>query len=211
MIFPENWIQELIDKNDIVDVVSSYVDLKPKGSRHWGCCPFHNEKTASFNVDAHKQFFYCFGCGTGGSVIQFIMKVENLSFPEAVEFLANRCGLALPQATDSIQEQKRQKAKKEYYEIMTKTARFYYNNLVTNGAEAVAYCKKRGLAPNIVKRFGIGYAKNEFHSLIDYLKSEGYSERQILNSGLAKRNEKGQMFDFFRNRLIFPIIDFMAM
>ena len=115
MIFPENWIQELIDKNDIVDVVSSYVDLKPKGSRHWGCCPFHNEKTASFNVDAHKQFFYCFGCGTGGSVIQFIMKVENLSFPEAVEFLANRCGLALPQATDSIQEQKRQKAKKEYY------------------------------------------------------------------------------------------------
>lgn len=159
MAYPDSWLNELLSKNDIVTVVSTYVELKPKGRRLWGLCPVHGEKTASFSVSPDRQLYYCFGCHIGGSVIQFIMDVEHLTFPEAVEFLANRAGMAMPEEVNDAAMQRERARRERLSEACNLAARFYMETLLgEEGAAGRAYLKKRGITSESVKRFGIGYA-----------------------------------------------------
>lgn len=206
MAFPNAFIDELINKNDIEDVVSQYVRLTRKGGNLFGLCPFHGEKTASFSVSQDKQIFYCFGCGKGGGVITFIMEIESLDFPDAIRFLAKRAGLAVPE--DGGFESS-YKIKEEICDINKKAARFYYETLQSQkGSAARAYIEKRGLSRGTVTRFGIGASPDGWDSLITAMKAEGVSPQQLVAAGLAIKNaESGSIYDRFRNRLMFPIID----
>ncbi|MDL2289630.1 DNA primase [Clostridia bacterium OttesenSCG-928-F22] len=205
--FPEEWLNELRQNNDIVDVVGEYVSLKPNGSRHWGCCPFHSEKTPSFNVQEDKQLFYCFGCHKGGDVIRFIMDVERLTFPESVDFLAKRAGMEVP-VRESGEEAVRLKQKRDrLYMALKQAARFFNSNLYAKeGADALAYLHKRGIADATIKRFGLGYSLDSWDALITHLQKEGFSEEELVQANLAARGKK-KGYDFFRNRVMFPIID----
>lgn len=205
--FSDNWLSELYSKNDIVDVVSSYTTLTERGGRHWGLCPFHNEKTPSFSVSRDKQLYYCFGCKTGGNVTNFIMKVENMSFPEAVEMLAKRAHMEMPQMM-ADQQYKALKEKKQKIAEMHKTAaRYYYDTLHSDkGKEAMRYLKKRGIEANIIKRFGLGYAPDGWSSITDLLKQKGFEHDLIRESGLVSVKD-GRMFDTFRGRVMYPIIN----
>lgn len=204
-MFPSSFIQELKDKNDIVDVISAYVDLKNKGGKFWACCPFHQEKSASFSVDANKQFFYCFGCHAGGDVITFISMQEHLTKFEAIEYLANKANIPMPSKVDSDAEAKKQQAKKVHFDMHKLAARFYVQNL-TKSDLAKKYIGQRGIKVDIVKKFGIGFAPDAKDQLYKLLTSKGYTEKQMLDSGLIKRGQYGIM-DAFRNRIMFPIID----
>lgn len=208
MAYPESWLNELIGKNDIVTVVSSYVDLKPKGRRLWGLCPVHGEKTASFSVSPDRQLYYCFGCHIGGSVIQFIMDVEHLTFPEAVEFLANRAGMAMPEEVNDAAMQRERAKRERLSEACKLAARFYMETLLGEmGAAGRAYLKKRGITSGSVKRFGIGYAPNEWEALKHYLGEKGFAPEELVEAGLLVKNEQsGRMYDAYRGRVIFPII-----
>ena len=205
MAFPENFITELTDRNDIVEVVSSYVRLsKRSGANLFGLCPFHSEKTPSFSVSPDKQIYHCFGCGKGGGVINFIMEVENLSFPEAVEFLAKRVGMPMPEETNDREGRKRARM----LALNKEAARFFYSQLSTpGGAAACDYMRQRQLSPATARRFGLGFAPDSWNSLTDAMKEKGFTEYELADAGLARRGKNGGVYDTFRNRLMFPVID----
>ena len=208
MAFPDAWLDELLAKNDIVSVISSYMELKPKGRRLWGLCPLHGEKTASFSVSPDKQMFYCFGCHAGGTVIQFIMQMERLTFVEAVRTLANRVGMELPDQADDAGLQRERAYKERLYEACKAAARFFMETLIgSNGAPGRAYLAKRGLTSDSVKRFGIGYAPDSWDALKKHLQEAGFSQQELLDAGLLVHNtDRNSVYDAYRNRVIFPII-----
>ncbi len=204
---PEHFIDAVIDKVDIVDVISEYVSLQKKGSKYVGLCPFHNEKTASFTVDGDKQLFYCFGCHVGGNVVGFLEKKENLTYIETIEELAKRVNMPMPELEGkSYTPGYSNETKKAIYEANKEAARFYFNTLFEpDGAEGLEYFLSRGLTENIIKRFGLGYAPNSRDALVKHLINKGYDEETIVLAGLAQRNEYG-IRDNFRTRVMFPII-----
>lgn len=206
--YPEELIEEIRMSNDILDVVGEYVKLEKKGKNYFGLCPFHREKTASFSVDNTKQMYHCFGCGKGGSVIQFVMETENLDYIEAIKFLAERVRITLPEG-DSEEEKRRALKIQEIIKINTEAARFYYEQLNdTKNSGARLYLEKRKVSEGIVKKFGVGYSANEWDLLYKYLKSKNYNEDDLADSGLvlAKKGGNGY-YDRFRGRLMFPIFD----
>ena len=209
MAFPSAWLDELLHKNDIVSVVSDYVELKPKGRKLWACCPLHGEKTPSFSVSPDKQLFYCFGCHAGGTVIQFIMDMERLTFYEAVQQLASRAGMELPNEINDRDLQRQRMYRKRLTEANRDAARFFCSCFMDPqiGKPGREYAAKRGLSAEIITRFGIGYAPDTWDSLLKHLKAKGYSEKEMVDAGLLVHNsERGTVYDAFRGRMIFPII-----
>lgn len=209
MLYPQEVIEEVRLRNDIVDVIREYVPLKKQGSSYFGLCPFHNENTPSFSVSPDKQLFYCFGCGAAGNVIGFVMKIDGIDFVEALKKLADRAGYKLPEAEYTREEAEKVKLKEELYEIHKQAGLFYYELLHSaQGREAFEYVNKRKISEAIQKKFGLGYAPNRKASLYEYLKTKGFSEKAMLESGLvmADKDKKG-FHDRFYNRLMFPIFD----
>ncbi len=204
-IYSEDSIEEVINSNDIVDIVSGYVQLKRAGRNYMGLCPFHREKTPSFVVSPDKQIYHCFGCGQGGNVLGFIMKLENLEFVDALEFLANRAGIDLkPIKTNFVDKNK--DIKDRIYAINLEAANHFYMNLYsTKGKEALEYLYKRKLDDNTIKKFGLGYSNNT-NEMFEFLKSKGFTEDEILKSAIVEKKEN-RYVDKFRNRLMFPITD----
>ena len=206
MAIPDSFLQELAERNDIVDVVGGYVRLtKKSGANLFGLCPFHSEKTPSFSVNPEKQIFHCFGCGKGGDVINFIREIENLSFPEAVEFLARRAGLEVPREGDGDLRQRRDRL----LALNRAAARFFHEALLQPaGQPGRDYVARRGIAPALVRRFGLGYAADNFYSLTNAMRAQGYTEAELVEAGLSNANRSGKgVHDIFRNRLMFPVID----
>lgn len=204
--FPDEFIQEVIERNDIVDVVSKYVKLKRGGSTLKGLCPFHKEKTPSFSVSGDKQLFYCFGCAKGGTIINFVMQMEHLDFVEAVKMLAEKAGIAIPE-TNGHNRTDNSEARQLIYKINAEAGRFFYDQLSSpQGTIAREYIIKRGLLQNTVNKFGLGYSPEGNH-LLAHLRNLGYTDEQIIASGMAVKNDSGNIYDRFRNRLMFPIID----
>lgn len=207
MYYPEEVIEEVRERNDIVDVIGSYVQLKKKGSSYFGLCPFHNEKSPSFSVSPGKQIYYCFGCGKGGNVISFIMEYENFGFVDALKLLADRAGVTLPEAEYSKEDKKRTDEKNLLLEIQKKAALYFYYQLKSeNGARGYEYLKSRGLSDQTIKSFGLGFANPYPNDLYRYLKQQGYSDLVLKESGLVKIEERGA-YDKFWNRVMFPIMD----
>ena len=205
MAFPENFINELVERSDIAEVVSGYVRLSKKsGSNMFGLCPFHSEKTPSFSVSPDKQIYHCFGCGKGGGVINFIMEVENLTFPEAVEFLAKRANMPMPEETEDKESRKR----KRMLELNRDAARFFYEQLSTPAGEAAKrYMSDRRISPSTAKNFGIGYAPDTWDSLEKAMRQKGYSDFEMFDAGLVRKGKNSGFYDTFRSRLMFPVID----
>ena len=204
--YSDELIDEIRNSNDIVDIISQYVNLKKSGRNFFGLCPFHNEKSPSFAVSPDKQIFHCFGCGVGGNVFHFISKVENVGFREAIQMLANRANITLP-ALENEQDNKVSYLKSRVYEINKQAAQFYHENLYKPTAKmAQEYIKKRKLDNNTLKAFLIGYS-GTFNELYQTLKKQGFTEEEILASSLVNKNEKGEFIDRFRKRLMFPIQD----
>lgn len=206
MAIPESFLQEVSDRNDIVDVVSGYVRLtKKSGSNLFGLCPFHSEKTPSFSVSSDKQIYHCFGCGKGGGVINFIMEIESLTFPEAVEFLAKRVGMQVPEENRNDPESRR---REQLLKLNKDAARFFYKQFLSPaGQVAQDYALRRELTPATVKKFGLGYAPDSWDSLTNAMKALGYSEGLMLQAGLVRKGKKGGVYDTFRSRLMFPVFD----
>ncbi len=204
MAISQQYIEELVARNDIVDFVGGYVQLRRRGRTCTGLCPFHNEKTPSFHVYPDNQSFYCFGCGAGGDIITFAKKINNLDYVEAVKLLAARAGMTLPEEEDKVGEQRRR-----ILEINKATARFFYAQLMEpeTGRAARAYWLGRGLTPATIKSFGLGYAPDSFRALRDHLRAKGYSDADMLEARVVSRSEKGNVFDVFRNRVMTPIFD----
>lgn len=208
MYYPEELIEEVRTRNDIVEVISGYVRLQKKGSNYFGLCPFHNEKSPSFSVSPGKQMYYCFGCGAGGNVITFLMEYENQTFPEAVRTLAQRAGIALPEADDSKEARQTDSRRAKLLEINKEAAKYFYYQLRTErGSVGMEYLRKRELSDETMNHFGLGYANKYSNDLIQYLKSKGYSEDLIRDAGLCNVDEKHGMYDKFWNRVMFPIQD----
>lgn len=204
--YSDELIDEIRNKNDIVDIISQYVILKRSGRNFFGLCPFHKEKSPSFSVSPDKQIFHCFGCGVGGNVFHFIEKIENLSFVETIEMLADRAGINLPTINNNIDD-KLIKLKSRVYDINEVAAKFYHENLYKpTSKEAQNYIKKRKLDNRTLKNFLIGYS-GTFNELYIHLKEKGFSDEEILASSLVNRNENGKFIDRFRKRLMFPIQD----
>lgn len=204
MAIPERFIDELIDRCDIVDVVSRYVPLKKQGSGYVGLCPFHSEKTPSFHVQREKGFFHCFGCGAGGGVIQFVMRAENLPFPEAVAVLAKQAGLTVPEDAENTAYRRRRET---LLNLQRDAARFFYATLQSpSGAEGLAYLRRRGLSDNTIRRFGLGFAPNRWDALMDAMRAKGYEKTDMLEAGLLVEGREGRVYDRFRNRVMFPIL-----
>ena len=207
MPIPERFLDELIARTDIVDLVSESVRLTKKGRNYWGLCPFHSEKTPSFSVSADKQIFKCFGCGKGGGAINFVMEMENLPFREAVEVLAKRAGMEMPADIRGPSAGARQRREK-LLAINKQAARTFHKWLYEpEGAQGLDYLRKRGLSQRTLTRFGLGFAPNRWDALIEALAQEGYDKRDLLDAGLAVNNQDGRIYDRFRNRVMFPIID----
>ena len=208
MYYPEELVEEIREKNDIVDVVSSYVKLQRKGSSHFGLCPFHNEKSPSFSVTPNKQMYYCFGCGAGGNVFTFIMEYENFSFPEALKVLADRVGVTLPEQEYSAEMKKQQDLRTAILEVNKMAANYFYFQLRTeNGKQAMDYLKNRELSDETIKGFGLGFSNKYSDDLYKYLKGKNISDELLRDSGLMNVDEKRGMYDKFWNRVIFPIMD----
>ena len=208
MYYPEELIEEVRTRNDIVEVISGYVRLQKKGSNYFGLCPFHNEKSPSFSVSPGKQMYYCFGCGAGGNVITFLMEYENQTFPEAVRTLAQRAGIALPEADDSKEARQADSRRAKLLEINKEAAKYFYYQLRTERRSVgMEYLRKRELSDETMNHFGLGYANKYSNDLIQYLKSKGYSEDLIRDAGLCNVDEKHGMYDKFWNRVMFPIQD----
>lgn len=204
MAFDRQFLDELIARNDIVDVVSNYVSLQPRGGSLWGCCPFHSEKTPSFHVLPDKQLCYCFGCKKGGGVINFIMEEENLSFPDAVRFLARRANMPVPEEEHSDESRLRSRI----LSLNRDAARFYYDQLYSpKGAPVLEYMKNRKITRRNATNFGLGASADEWDGLLTAMRKKGYGDGELLASGLAIRGKNGGLYDKFRKRLIFPIID----
>ena len=205
-IYSDELLDEIKSRNDIVDVVSQYVVLKRKGRNYFGLCPFHNEKSPSFSVSPDKQIFKCFGCNVGGDVFRFIMKIENVSFVESVQILAKRANIEI-QTNLSEADEEKARLKEKVYNLNMDAAQFYHNKLYEpTSKQAQQYIKKRKLDNNTLKSFLIGYSGNN-NELYLYLKSKGYSEREMMASSLIGKNENGRYYDKFRNRLMIPIQD----
>ncbi|MCL2592633.1 MAG: DNA primase [Defluviitaleaceae bacterium] len=208
MFYPENIVEEVRNLNDIIDVISGYVRLTPKGSSHFGLCPFHNESTPSFSVSSEKQLFYCFGCGVSGNVFSFIMQKENFDFVEALKFLAGRINYTLPEGKNIENSRRISALKNEIYEIHTISARYYFEMLNADiGKEASNYLDLRGVDRNTQRKFGLGYAPDSWDMLYKHLENRGFSRESLLKSGLITQTQKGGFIDKFRNRLMFPIFD----
>lgn len=201
-LISDDMANQIKESSDIIDIIGEYVDLKRAGSSYKGLCPFHNEKTPSFTVDKKKQLFHCFGCGAGGDVVSFIMQKEGLSYPESLEFLANRAGINLIYQNNPGEN----KYKNHLYDINKDIMMFFYKNLLTNKAPQ-DYLVKRGLRSNIVNTFMLGYAKDSWDDLLNYAKSKGYKEEDLLSLGLIAKSKNGNYYDKYRNRVIYPIID----
>jgi len=208
LYYPDEIIEDIRSRNDIVDVIGSYVNLKHKGNSYTACCPFHHEKTPSFHVSRERQMYHCFGCGVGGNVYTFLMEHENFTFPEAVEALAERAGVALPEQSMSKEERRRADERTRLKE-MNKTAAGYFHYLLKtdHGKNALEYLKNRGLSDDTITRFGLGYSDKYRDDLYKYLKSKGFNDNELKDSGLAMFNEKEGPSDRFWNRVMFPIID----
>lgn len=208
MRYSDDIIEEVRMKNDIVDVISQYVKLTRKGSSYFGLCPFHNEKTASFSVTPAKQMYYCFGCGAGGNVFNFIMEYENFTFGEALKFLADRAGVTLPQMEYSKEAKEKAERKAALLEINKKAAQYFYYQLRREGgASAWNYLTGRGLSEETIQKFGLGYSDKYSDDLYRFLKSKNYSDELLRDSGLFNIDERHGMYDKFWNRVIFPIMD----
>ena len=208
MRYSDDIIEEVRQKNDIVDVVSQYVKLTRKGSSYFGLCPFHNEKTPSFSVTPGKQMYYCFGCGAGGNVFNFIMEYENYSFGEALKHLADRAGVELPKIEYSREVREKAEQKAELLEINKQAAQYYYYQLRTEGGrQGHEYLAGRQLSEETMRKFGLGYSDKFGSGLYKYLKSKGYSDERLRESGLFNVDERHGMYDKFWNRVIFPIMD----
>jgi len=202
--YPDEVIEEIIEKNDIVDVVSDYVKINRKGKDYFGLCPFHNEKTPSFSVVPSKQIYYCFGCGKGGNVLNFISGIENVEYIDAIKMMADRASVALPESNDTRERESSGYIKK-LVEINTEAARFFHEKLMEN-PDAQAYLRNRKIKDSTIRKFGIGYAPDSWDAVLKHLKGKGYNEKDIMASGLAKKGSTSY-YDSFRNRIMFPIID----
>lgn len=204
---PEEFIEEVRLANEIIDVISEYISLKPRGKNFFGLCPFHNEKTPSFSVDPQKQLYHCFGCGEGGNVFNFIMAQERLDFIEAVKFLAERKGISLPGSLDKAEDEEAKRKRQELYKINRAAALFYHQNLLSKeGIHALEYLRSRGIANKTIITFGLGYAPDSWNATMDYLINQGFDKDLLIQIGLVV--EKGDStYDRFRNRIMFPIID----
>jgi len=206
MYFDDEFLNEIKEKNNIVDIINMYTPLKRNGNRYVGLCPFHSEKTPSFNVSEEKQMYHCFGCGAGGTVIQFMMNAENYDFTEAVKYLAERAGVSLPD--EKSEENEKYVLKKKIYEMNKIAAKEFYKNLISeDGKNALFYLKKKEIKNETIIKFGLGYAKKEWNSIYKILLNNGYKTDEILKSGLCKKSEKGKIYDFFRDRVMFPVFD----
>ena len=206
MAFPPAFLDELAARNPIEEVVGQYVNLKRSGSKLFGLCPFHGEKTASFSVAPDKGIYYCFGCHKGGSVINFEMEIEGLSYPDAVRALAKRVGMEVP---EDEQYQSRYRQQERLWALHKEAARFYHSQLYAPvGANALQYAAGRGMPKSILTKFGIGYAPDSWTALVDWLRGKGYTDQELRDSGLVTVSRKnGNLFDRFRDRLMFPIFD----
>lgn len=199
------FIQQLKQYSDIERIISGYVPLSRKGRNLSGLCPFHSEKTPSFFVYPQTQSFYCFGCGAGGDVITFIRRIENLEYMEAVRFLAEKCGLTVP---DSQQEDERAVQRRRILEINRETARFFHAQLMSEqGKQAYDYLTRRGRDRKTIRHFGLGYAPEGWRVLSDYLKTKGFTDEEMVAANVAVNSKRGSVYDRFRNRVMFPIID----
>lgn len=212
--FPAPWLDDLRSRSDIVQVISGYVGLKKSGRKYWGLCPFHGEKTASFSVDAEQQLFYCFGCKTGGNVITFIMEIERCSYHEAVELLADRAHIPMPEMVNDDDWERRRTRRERLLGANREAAKFYHEMLFRpEGAASLAYLRKRGLSDSVIRKFGLGAAPDQWTALTDHLISSGYTLDELSSVGLTilkppdEKSGKQRYFDMFRNRAIFPIID----
>lgn len=208
MRYSDDIIEEVRMKNDIVDVVSQYVKLTRRGSTYFGLCPFHNEKTPSFSVTPSKQMYYCFGCGAGGNVFNFVMEYENYTFGEALQHLADRAGVQLPKIEYSREARQKAEERAALLEINKLAARYFYYQLRReSGKTAYAYLTGRGLSEETIKKFGLGYSDKFSDDLYKFLKSKNYSDMLLRDSGLFNVDERHGMYDKFWNRVIFPIMD----
>ena len=204
MAFSPSFIDEVVAANPIEDVVGQYVNLKRSGSNMFGLCPFHGEKTASFSVAPDKGIYYCFGCHKGGGAVNFMMEIESLSYPDAVRALAKRANIPVP---EDEQYQSKYQAQERLWALMKEAARYYHAQLyLPVGAEGLAYARKRGMPKSTLTKFGIGFAPDSWSGLIDTLKQKGYTEQELRDSGMVSE-KNGHIYDRFRNRLMFPIID----
>ncbi|MCR5356386.1 MAG: DNA primase [Lachnospiraceae bacterium] len=208
MYYPDNLVEEVRARNDIVDVISSYVRLQKKGSNHVGLCPFHNEKTASFSVSRSKQMYKCFGCGKSGNVITFVMEYENYTFQEALKLLAERAGVTLPEIKYTKEARERDNLKARILEAYKEAGKYYYFQLRSEaGKRAYEYFKDRGLSDDTMNKFGLGYAVTGRNLMYRYLKSKGYDDSVLKEMHIFYMNEREGMTDMFWNRAIFPIMD----
>ena len=206
MRFSEAFLDELAARNDIVDVVSGYVELKRKGANYFGLCPFHSEKTPSFSVAPDKQMYHCFGCKKGGGVFNFIMEIENLTFPEAVEFLARRAGMPLPQEGEMQNDGDR--LRRRVLELNRTAARWFYDQLQQpQGAAVQAYLDKRQIRRSVAVRFGMGASLDQWDALLRAMSEKGFTKKELMAAGLAVAGRGGRIYDKFRNRLMLPVID----
>lgn len=206
MPLPADFIERLKDANRIDDIMSGYVQIKRAGSVSKCLCPFHSEKTASCTIYNDTQSFYCFGCGAGGDVITFIMKIENLDYFEAIKLLAERSGIPLPE--DSAKGDDTVRKKQRLYEMNREAARFFFNNLRSrNGKIGLKYLIDRGLKPETIQKYGLGFAENKWTGLKDYMLSKGFYENELVEASLLGRSQSGRTYDFFKNRVMFPFFD----
>ena len=205
MAFDQRFLDELTARSDIVDVVGSYVSLQPRGAEYWGCCPFHSERTPSFHVRPDQQMYYCFGCKKGGGVVNFIMEIENLSFPDAIHFLARRAGMQVPEDT---RDDGSNRLRSRLLALNRDAAHFYYDQLHSPKGEAVMeYMRQRKITQRNATNFGLGASSGEWDGLMSAMLQKGYSQAELITAGLAVKGKNGGAYDKFRNRLIFPIVD----
>lgn len=208
MYYPDELVEEVRMKSDIVDVISGYVKIQKKGSSYFGLCPFHNEKSPSFSVSPSKQMYYCFGCGAGGNVFTFIMEYENYSFPEAIKLLADRAGVNLPEAEYNEEARRKESQRARLLEVNKEAAKYFFYQLRSErGQMGYQYLRKRQLSDETIRKFGLGFANVTSDDLVRYLKSKGYEDKLIQEAGLASFDEKYGMHDKFWNRVMFPIQD----
>ncbi len=208
MYYPEELVEEVRARNDIVDVVSGYVRMQKKGANYFGLCPFHNEKSPSFSVSPAKQMYYCFGCGAGGNVLTFVMEYENYTFPEALKFLADRAGVKLPEMELSQEARQKESRRAQLLEVNREAAKYFYFQLRSpQGKPGYEYFKNRQLSEETMKQFGLGYANKTSDDLVHYLHSKGYKDDLLTEAGLATFDERFGMHDKFWNRVMFPIQD----
>ena len=208
MFYSDEIIEEVRSRNDVVDLIGNYIKLTKKGNSYFGLCPFHNEKSPSFSVSRDKQMYYCFGCGAGGNVLTYVMEYENFTFVEAMKYLAERAGVKLPEVEMTDEQKKVQNRRQHLLDIHKLAAQYYYYQLKSkNGANARSYFEKRRLSPETVSHFGLGFSNPFRDDLYQYLKSKGYDDGLLKDSGLVTIDEKRGVNDKFWNRVMFPIMD----